>query len=184
MQCNCLFSSCSRFSKFIQWMIHQTSFWRSWLIGGKKSIFFPALQKCWSLFTFCIGDQISKYCFFWQSHSVSRHKNPPTWFKRVLTREVRLLLNTKAPVCLTVYMNLWPASTNLYNPVQLMTDSGSEMTIKPLCLWTSLLLEGLDWKVIVNLLTLLFHAHESSVSQIVVQMLKDMWGTYLCLLWR
>lgn len=51
-----------------------------------------------------------------------------------------------------------------------MTDSGSEMTIKPFGLWTSLLLEGLDWKVIVNLLTLLFHAHESSVSQIVVQM--------------
>ncbi len=75
----------------------------------------------------------------------------------------------KAPVCLTVCMNLWHTTTNLHNTVQFMTDSGSEMAIKRLCLWTSLLLEGLHWKVLVNLesnlLTPFFHAPESSVPQ-------------------
>lgn len=130
----------------------QSDFFLKILINWKKNILFlPSPTTFLSLFTVLLGFRSAKMAFKTRCENDTVYKNPPIWFKHVLTREVRLLLNTKAPVSLTVCMNLWPATTNLHNTVQFMTDSGLEMTIKPLCLWTNPLLEGLHWKVLVNL---------------------------------
>lgn len=131
-------------------------------------MFLTQPYKILSLFTSLLVIGSARMAFKNRCEAIQKetvYRTPPMWFKRVLAREVRLLLHTKAPVCLTVCMNLWPASTNLHNTVQFMTDSGLEMTIKPLCLWTRMF----DWKVLVNLasnlLTPFFHAPESSVPQ-------------------
>lgn len=109
--------------------------------------------------------------FYYQMQTVFLYHHSLMWFKHVLAREVRLHLNTKAPVCLTVCVNLWPASTNLYSLLSnSWPNSGSEMIHKHLY-GPALLLE---WKVLVSsnsdLLTPFFSAPKSSVPQIVVQM--------------